>query len=71
MNLTVPVVRALLALIVVAGSLLVCSALVVLPMVSGLQNAKDFISAAKDFGALFSGIIGTIVGYYFGQSSGR
>jgi len=38
-------------------------------MISGLQNAKEFVVAAKEFGAIFTGLIGTIIGYYFGQST--
>jgi hypothetical protein len=62
-------VRAILAIIIVTGCFVVCAALVVLPMLSGLQNAKEFVGVAKDFGAIFTGLIGTIIGYYFGQST--
>ena len=40
-------------------------------MISGLQNSKDYLAALKDFGGLFSGIIGTVMGYYFGRASDR
>ena len=70
MNFSTDAVRALLALSIVLGVLFVCAILVILPLIGGVQNTQDFITILKDFGGLFSGIIGIIIGYYFGKSDG-
>jgi nitric oxide reductase large subunit len=69
MNLTTDSVRAIIALSIVLGALLVCALLVLLPLLGGIQNTQNYTAMLKDFGGLFSGIIGTIIGYYFGKSS--
>lgn len=61
-------VRGILAIVVVVGVLLVCALLALLPLSSGAQNASDYVSILKDFGGLFSGIVGSIIGYYFGKN---
>ncbi|MGP9767469.1 hypothetical protein ACT3UM_17300 [Halomonas sp. AOP13-D3-9] len=61
-------VRAILALSVVIGVLAVAALLVLMPLAAGVQNATDYLKALKEFGAIFSGIIGTIIGFYFGKS---
>jgi hypothetical protein len=68
MNLSDDNVRPLLALVVVIGVLLVCALLALLPLLGGVQNPQDYVSMLKDFGGLFSGIIGMVLGYYFGKS---
>jgi hypothetical protein len=68
MNLSTENVRGALALIIVVGVLLVCASLALLPLVGGVQNAKDYAAMLKDFGGLFSGIVGAVIGYYFGKS---
>ena len=70
MNFTTDAVRALIALSIVLGVLFVCALLVLLPLIGGVQNTQDYTTMLKDFGGLFSGIIGTIIGYYFGKSGG-
>lgn len=62
-------VRAILAFSIVGGVLLVSALLVLLPLIGGVQNPEAFLGALKDFGGLFSGIVGTIIGFYFGKSS--
>ena len=60
-------IRGILAIVVVASVLSVCGLLLILPLLGGVQEAKDYAASAKDFGGLFSGIVGTIIGYYFGK----
>ena len=68
MNLTNENVRAVLALTVVLGVFAVRAVLVLLPLLGGVQNTQSYVMMLKDFGGLFSGIVGTIMGYYFGKS---
>jgi len=63
-------IRGILALVVVIGVLIVCGLLAILPLVGGVQNEQDYVGILKDFGGLFSGIVGTIIGYYFGKKEG-
>jgi hypothetical protein len=67
-NINTEMVRGILALVVVVGVLVVCGLLAILPLIGGVQNAKDYVAVLKDFGGLFSGIVGAIVGYYFGKT---
>lgn len=61
-------VRGILALSVVIGVLAVAALLVLMPLATGVQNSTGYLAALKEFGAVFSGIIGTIIGFYFGKS---
>tara|TARA_R110000772_G_scaffold220774_8_gene331206 strand:- start:294 stop:512 length:219 start_codon:yes stop_codon:yes gene_type:complete len=61
-------VRAILAITVVSGVLFICALLVLLPLIGGVQNASQYTSVLKEFSGIFSGIVGTIIGYYFGKS---
>jgi len=60
-------IRGWIALIVVVVVLLTTAFLAVAPLVGGVQNVADFQTVMKDYGSLFSGIVGTIIGYYFGK----
>ena len=61
-------VRNLLALIIVGGFVIGLAVLaVVIPMMEGktIEHAFQYI---KDISSIFNGLIGMIVGYYFGKS---
>jgi hypothetical protein len=60
-------IRGHIALIVIVVVLATTSFLAIAPVCGGLQNAADFQSVLKDYGSLFAGIVGTIVGYYFAK----
>lgn len=61
-------IRGILALSVVIGVFVVASILAIAPSAFGLQNGQEMRDTLKDFVSLFSGVVGTIVGYYFGKS---
>jgi len=63
-------VRSVLAITVVSGVLVISGLLVLLPLLGGVQNAMQYTDVLKDFSGIFSGIVGTIIGYYFGKSNG-
>ena len=60
-------VRGIIAIAVVITVLVVGALLFLLPALGGMQNVSDHVANAKEFVAVFSGIIGVIVGYYFGK----
>ena len=62
-------VRAILAISIVGGVFLVSAILAIAPSAVGnLQDMKEHLELLKEFSALFSGVVGTIIGYYFGKS---
>ncbi|GAB0151486.1 hypothetical protein [Marinobacterium sp. BA1] len=54
----------------VIGGFLFCCICIALVMVLGFLDPRDGLSILKDFSGVFSGIIGLIVGYYFGKQNG-
>lgn len=66
----VETVRGVLALIVVGGVLIIAAILFLLPVLGGVQNVAEHRENAKEFVAVFSGIVGVILGYYFGKKDG-
>jgi hypothetical protein len=52
--------RSILAITIVIGVFLTASIIVL----SGMQDGIDL---AKEFSGIFSGIVGTIIGFYFGK----
>lgn len=60
-------IRGWIALMVIAVVLLTTSFLAVAPLVGGVQNASDYQSVLKDYGSLFAGVVGAVIGYYFGK----
>ena len=62
-------VRGAIAIVIVVGVLGVSACLALLPLAGGVHNAPDYISMLKDFGSLFSGLVGTVLGYYFGKAA--
>jgi hypothetical protein len=59
-------VRVTIAMGVVGGFLLCCLS-ITLVMLIGYIDARDGLQVLKDFASIFSGIIGLILGYYFGK----
>jgi hypothetical protein len=62
-------VRGAIAIIIVVSVLGVSACLALLPLAAGVYNAPDYISMLKDFGSLFGGLVGTVLGYYFGKAA--
>ena len=54
-------VRSILAIMVVGGVFLVSSLIILSGMQEGINMVKEFVG-------VFSGVVGAIIGYYFGQS---
>lgn len=63
-------VRGILAIIVVVGALFFTATLFILPLAGGVPDPEKWTQAAKDFGGIFSGVVGTIIGWYFGKPDG-
>ncbi len=59
-------VRSLLALLVIGGFLFVNTAIIAVILI-GLVDAKSGLMVLKDTIAIFSGVVGIIIGYYFGK----
>lgn len=60
-------VRSILAIIVVGGVVVVAAIVALLPHVMVRQDPAELTVTLEKFGSLFSGIVGTIIGYYFGK----
>jgi len=59
----------ILSIMVVGSFLLTSTIITIFPLLVG-RPATDFIEHLKVFGGLFSGMVGIILGYYFGQKKG-
>ncbi len=64
---TTPNIRAILALSVFGVFLIGSMFIAILPIVRGLP-AEAYTEHLKTFTAMYSGIVGAVVGYYFGKS---
>lgn len=64
---TIQRTRAILAISVVGGIVATCTLLVAVPIFSGMQDAEKSITLVKEYSSIFTGVIGTIMGYYFGK----
>lgn len=65
-------IRAILSVIVLSSFFLVLVVMTVWPVVIGLPDPQVYRDQMKEFAALCSGIVGAIIGYYFGtEKSGR
>jgi hypothetical protein len=60
-------VRAALALGVVGVSMLVVAALAIYPLINSNVNQAAWVDVFGKMVAPFTGLVGVIVGYYFGQ----
>lgn len=61
-------VRAIISILVVAAFIITTAIIALTPVVGGYP-AKEFTEHLKTFSSLYSGIVGLIVGYYFGKGS--
>ncbi|MBS1210185.1 MAG: hypothetical protein H6R19_2583 [Proteobacteria bacterium] len=51
----------------VVGGFVLCCICIAAVMMLGFLDPKDGLSLLKDFAGVFSGLIGLILGYYFGK----
>ncbi len=61
-------VRGTLAIIVVSGFVVAMVVLAIFPWVFEKSSPAVMIEYLKTVGAVFSGIVGAILGYYFGKA---
>lgn len=57
----------IISLVVVAVFILVTVSLTIVPLVAGLP-AQEYTAPMERFASLYSGIVGTVLGYYFGRT---
>jgi hypothetical protein len=60
-------VRDILALVIVVGFVAITAVLAVVFPAAGLAPADQVISYLKDIASIYTGIVGLIIGYYFGR----
>lgn len=73
--------RHLIATIVIIGFMLIIGIVIIYPLIAGLtgyggengndENMKIWVTFIDKTASLFTGIVGVIIGYYFGNSSSR
>lgn len=62
------VVRNVLALVTVVGFVLITTTLAVLFPLFGLAAPGDMIGYLKELSSIYSGIVGLVIGFYFGKA---
>ena len=60
-------VRNILALVTVIGFVLITAVLAVVFPLLALAPPKEMINYLRDLSSIYSGIVGLIIGYYFGK----
>lgn len=60
-------VQAIISLIVVVFFVIVGSFVAIYPMLADVEPEAGYTKHFQNFAALYSGIVGTIIGYYFGK----
>ena len=55
------------SLVVVTVFILVTASLAVVPLFAGLP-AQEYTGSMERFASLYAGIVGTVLGYYFGRT---
>jgi hypothetical protein len=61
-------IQAILSILVVAVFLFVTCTIALTPVIGGYPS-KDYTEHLKTFASLYSGIVGLVLGYYFGQKA--
>ena len=60
-------IRDILALVTVIGFVLITAVMAIIFPLFALASPADMIGYLKDISSIYSGIIGVIIGYYFGK----
>ena len=63
---TISKVRAIISIVIVIGFFVVSAGIVLTPVVGGYPP-EPYTEHLKTFGSLYSGIVGLIIGFYFGK----
>jgi len=62
----ISIVRAIISIVVVLGFFIVSAGIVLTPVIGGYPP-EPYTDHLKTFGSLYSGIVGLIIGFYFGK----
>lgn len=65
-------VRAIISLIVIGFFVVIGSFIAIYPMMTGVSaESNGFTEHFQSFASLYTGIVGTIIGYYFGRPDSK